>query len=195
MSVYANSAMNLWANMSHKSNTCDESVLSHEMSSYLSNSFVETENDDLNFDKFIKNYEAISHESSQDIYKEFSDVGDSPCPYDADEYVIERTPEKFQEKSQTSFLHTYISPTETMVRKNDNERDKNDQSYAHLDISEPISAAVNIPSSLLLAEFADPNWYISFMNMMEKSVLQAHSTMILTKTLRTSKAFEYLKIM
>lgn len=31
------------------------------------------------------------------------------------------------------------------------------------------------------------------MNMMEKNVLQAHSTMIATKTLRTSKAFEYLK--
>lgn len=31
------------------------------------------------------------------------------------------------------------------------------------------------------------------MNMIEKSVLQIHSTMIATKTLRTFKAFEYLK--
>lgn len=193
MSVYANSAVNPWANMSHESNTCDESMLCHEMSSYLSNSLVETENNDFNFDKFIKDCEAISHKSSQDVYKEFSDVGDFPCPYDADEYVIEQTPEKIQEKLQTSSPHAYISPTETMVRRNDNEQDKNDQSYAHSDIFEPISAAVNMPSPVPLAEFADPNWHISFMNMMEKNVLQAHLTMISTKTLRTSKTFEYLK--
>lgn len=143
--------------MSHNSNTCDESMLSYEMSLYSSNSFVETENDDLDFDRFIMDCKAISHESSQKVYKEFSDFGDSPSSYDADEYVIEQTPEKFQEKLQTSSPHAYIPPTKTMVRRNDNKRDKNNQSYVHSDISEPISTAVNILSLLLLAEFADPN--------------------------------------
>lgn len=55
-----------------------------------------TKNDDLDFDKFIMDCEAISHETSQDVYKEFSDIGDFPCPYNADEYVIERTPQKTQ---------------------------------------------------------------------------------------------------
>lgn len=94
---------------------------------------------------------------------------------------------------QTSSSHIYILPTETIVIRNDNEQDKNDQSYAHSDIFEPISTIINIPSPLLLEEFANPNWYINFINMMEKGILQAHSTMILMKTLRTSKAFEYLK--
>lgn len=89
MNVYANSVINLWANMSHKSNICDESMLSHKMSSYISNSFIEIKNNNLNFDKFIKNYEVISHESSQNIYKEFSDVGDFSCLYDANKYIIE----------------------------------------------------------------------------------------------------------
>lgn len=65
--VYANSTMNQWVNMSHKSNTCDKFMLSYEMSSYLSNSFVEIKNDDFNFDKFIKHCKMIGHESNQDI--------------------------------------------------------------------------------------------------------------------------------
>ncbi len=80
-----------------------------------------------------------------------------------------------------------------MVRKNNNEQDKNNQFYTYSDIFKSISAAVNIPSFLLLAKFADSNWHSSFMNMMKKNVLQAHSTMILTKILYTSKVFEYLK--
>lgn len=94
MSVYANSAMNPWANMSYKSNTCDESILSHKMFLYLSNSFIEIENNNLDFDKFIMDFQVISHESGQNVDKKFSDIRDFLCPYDADEYVIERTPEK-----------------------------------------------------------------------------------------------------
>lgn len=56
--------MNLWVNMSYKSKTCDESMLSYKMSYYLSNSFIERKNDDLNFKKVIKDYEAICHKSS-----------------------------------------------------------------------------------------------------------------------------------
>lgn len=58
-----------------------------------------------------------------------------------------------------------------MVRKNDNKRDNNNQFYAHSDISKPISAAINIYFPLPLAKFADPNWHISFINMMKKIVL------------------------
>ncbi len=46
------------------------------MSLYLSNSFIEIENNNFNFNKFIKDCEMISHQSSQDIYKEFNNIGD-----------------------------------------------------------------------------------------------------------------------
>lgn len=94
MSIYANSAINPWANMSHKSNICDESMFSHKIFLYLSNFFVKTENNNLDFNKFIIDYEVISHESSQDVYKKFSSVGDFLCFYDADKYIIKRTLEK-----------------------------------------------------------------------------------------------------
>lgn len=77
--------------MSHELNTCDKSMLCYEMSSYLSNLFVERKNNDLNYDKFINDCEVITHEASQDIYKKFSDDGDSPCFYNANEYIIEQT--------------------------------------------------------------------------------------------------------
>lgn len=77
--------------MSYKLNTYDESILSYEMSSYLSNSFVKIENDDLNFDKVIKHCEAINYESSQDVYKKFNNIRDSLCSYDSDKHIIEQT--------------------------------------------------------------------------------------------------------
>lgn len=61
-----------------------------------------------------------------------------------------------------------------MIRKNDNERDKTDQLYTHSNIFEFISAVINIASPLLFTEFANSDYHISFMNIMEKSVLQAH---------------------
>lgn len=147
--------------MSQKSNTCDESMLSYEMFSYLSDFFVETENNDLNFDKFIRDCKMISPKSCQNTYKDFSDIGDSPISYDVDKYVIEHTPVKILKNSQNSFPHAY------MIRKNENEQDKNNESYTHSEISKPISVAVNISSSLLLEEFANLNWHISLMNIME----------------------------
>lgn len=75
--------------MSHNLNTYDESILFHEMFSFLSNScylsnflylfnsFIEIENNDFNFNMFIKDCKAVSYGFSQDIHKEFSDVGDS----------------------------------------------------------------------------------------------------------------------
>lgn len=88
ISVYTNFAMNLWVNISHKLNNYDESMLSHKMTFYLFNFFAETENDNLNLDKFIKDCEVISHESIHDVYKEFSNVGDSLCLYDTNKYII-----------------------------------------------------------------------------------------------------------
>lgn len=170
----------------------DESILYYEISSYLSNFFVKTKNNDFNFDKFIQYYGAISYKSSQDVYKNFSDVGDFLWPYDSDKYVIKQTIEKIQEKSQISSPYLYIPQIEIMIKKNNNKQDKNDQSYIPSNISEPISTFLNMFSPFI-AEFANLNWQISFMNIIEKSVLQAHATMILTKTLYTSKVFKYLK--
>lgn len=64
----------------------------------------------------------INHESSKNTYKNFSNIGNSPILYNIDKYVIEHTPKKIYEKSQTSSSHIY------MVRKNENEQDKNDGS-------------------------------------------------------------------
>lgn len=72
---------------------------------------------------------------------------------------------------QISFFHVYISPNKIIVRRNYNNQDKNDQSYAHLDISEPITATINISSLLPLVEFADSNLHISFENIREKNIL------------------------
>lgn len=44
-----------------------------------------------------------------------------------------------------------------MIRKNDNKQNKNDLSYANLDIFKPISIAVNIFYLFLLIKFADLN--------------------------------------
>lgn len=94
---------------------------------------------------------------------------------------------------QNSSPHTYIPLNKIKVKKNHNEQDKNDKFYAQSDIFESLNAIVNIPSLFPLAEIDDLNWYISFINIMEKNILQAYSTMILTKTLHISKVFEYLK--
>ena len=45
------------------SNICDNFIFSYEMSAYIFNFYIEIKNNDLTFDKFIKNYEAISHKS------------------------------------------------------------------------------------------------------------------------------------
>lgn len=96
--------------MSHQSDTCDKSILSHEITFYLSNSFVKTKNEDLNFYKCIKDYNLISHEFSQDVYKEFNNVRDFLFLYNVNKYVIKQTSLKIQEKSQISSLYVYILP-------------------------------------------------------------------------------------
>lgn len=179
--------------MSYKSNICNEFMFFYEISLYSFNYFIKTKNNNLDFDKFIMDYEVINHISSQDVYKKFSDIRDFLCLYDADEYIIKQIAEKSHEKFQTSSPHICILSIKINVRRNNNERDKNDRPYAHLNISEAINATINIPSHFLLAEFANSNWHISFMNMMEKSILQVYSTMITIITLSISKAFKYLK--
>lgn len=121
MSIYANFMINSWPNISHKSNIDDESILSYKMFSYWSNFFIKTKNDDLNFDKFIKDYEAINNKSSHNIYKKFNDVRDFLYSYDANEYIIKQILEKIQEKLQILSFHIYIFLTKTIVKRNDNE--------------------------------------------------------------------------
>lgn len=94
---------------------------------------------------------------------------------------------------QTSSLYTYIPLIKTIVRKNNNEQDKNNYLNTYSDFSGLINTTLNLFSYHLLTEFVGINWHINFINMMEKSILQAHSIMILTKILHIIKAFEYLK--
>lgn len=58
-----------------------------------------------------------------------------------------------------------------MVRRNNIKQDKNDQFYSHIDILEPINTTINILSSLLLTEFVNPNSYINYINIIEKTIL------------------------
>lgn len=54
-------------------------------------------------------------------------------------------------------LFIHISPTETIVRSNNIEQNKNNQSYTHSNISESISTIVNKLSLLLLIEYVNSN--------------------------------------
>lgn len=58
-----------------------------------------------------------------------------------------------------------------MVKKNDNNRDKNEEFYSLFKISELISNVANISSPLSSEEFNNLNWHTNFMTMMEKSIL------------------------
>lgn len=77
--------------------------------------------------------------------------------YDVDEFVIKCTPEKVQVELQTSSFFAHIHSTEIMVRKNNNDGDKNKEFYSLSQISEPITTAVNIPSTFSSEDVADPN--------------------------------------
>ena len=90
------------------------------MFSYLSNFFIKTKNNDLNFDKFIKNYERIDNKSNHNIYKKFNDIRNFLYFYNTNEYIIKQILEKIQKKLYTLSFNTYISPTKTIVRRNDN---------------------------------------------------------------------------
>lgn len=72
---------------------------------------------------------------------------------------------------QTLSFYIYIFLIEIIVKKNNNEPNKNDQFYAYLNFFKPINITINLFSLLLLAEFGDPNWYISFINIIKKSLL------------------------
>lgn len=115
--------------MSYKSNIYDIFILYNEIFFYIYNFFVETKNNNLNFDQLINNYDAINHISSPDIYKKFSNIRDFLPFYYINEY------------------------------------------YIYLDFYKLINFAINIFFYLLLAEFIEPNWHISFINIIEKSLL------------------------
>lgn len=58
---------------------------------YLSNFFAEIENNDLDFNKFIKNYKTNSHKFSQDVIKDLNYIGDFLYGYHTDKYIIKQT--------------------------------------------------------------------------------------------------------
>lgn len=76
--------------MRYKFNTCDKSILFHQMFLYLSNFFIEIEANDFNFNNFIKYYKANNHESNQEIYKIFNDIKYFLCFDNANKYVIKQ---------------------------------------------------------------------------------------------------------
>lgn len=51
-------------------------MLSYEMSLYQSNTFIETENNYLNFDSFLQDCEVNSHKFNKEVYKIFINIED-----------------------------------------------------------------------------------------------------------------------
>lgn len=90
--------------MSYKSNTYHQFMLSYKIFLYLSSFFVKIKNNNFNFNSFIKDCEANSHKFSQNLYKEFNDIRDFLCSYNADEYVIEQTPKKIPKNCKPHLL-------------------------------------------------------------------------------------------
>lgn len=150
------------------------------------------ENDDLNFDEFITNCEAISHASTSDKWEEKRNVKDDS--YDnADEFVVERIPKQSQEVELPLAMQTIVHETESIVRKNVGERTENEGSQVLLEISEPRTTAGNIPSIVIPEDIPDPNWHISFIALTKKRILHSHLTQILLKTGSTSPSLRYLQ--
>lgn len=71
-------------------NSCNKSMLADKSSFKAFDSFAENVSTDLNFDMFIMNCKAVTHESSSNKSKDQSDAEESAMNYDADEYVIMR---------------------------------------------------------------------------------------------------------
>lgn len=72
------------------------------------------ENNDLNFDKFIKNYEAISHMSNFNKQKEKKNIKDDF--YDnINEFVMECIPKQPQEKELPFAMQIIVYKTELIV--------------------------------------------------------------------------------
>lgn len=80
-----------------------------------------------------------------------------------------------------------------MVRRNDNDGNENNESYSLSQISESITAAINIPSTFSSKDIANLYQHISFKIMIEKSLLYSHLAIISSKILPISYIFEYLK--
>lgn len=89
MSGYINFTRNLWPNISHSLKVYHKFILSYKISLYLYNSFVETKNNNFNFNKYIKNSDVNNYKSSQNSYENFSDLENFQCLYNADKYIIE----------------------------------------------------------------------------------------------------------
>ncbi len=78
----------------HGHNAHNESMLAddHHFLNTFSLSLMSVENDNLNFDEFITNCEAVSHASTSDKWEEKRNVKDDSF-YNTDEFVVERIPQ------------------------------------------------------------------------------------------------------
>ncbi len=182
------------ANENYGHHAHNESMLAddhHSFNTFILSS-ITVENNDMNFDEFITNYEAISHASTSDKWEEKRNVKDDSHD-NADEFVVERIPKQPQKVELPLAIQTIVHETESMVRKNVGERTENERSQVVLEISEPRTTAVNIPSIVIPEDIPDPNWHISFMALIKKRILHFYLTRILLKTGSTSPSLRYLQ--
>lgn len=118
-------------------------MLSNNISFNISDFFTGVENNNLNFNKFVINYKAISHKSYLNISKKLSDIKDLFIKYEVNEFVDKQTSKKGYIKLQTLYSLIHMHLTKIIVRKNDNNRDKNKKSYSFFQISELITITIN----------------------------------------------------
>ena len=97
-----------------------------------------------------------------------SDVDNLYIDNDSDEILIERIPEQQQDVLQALLSTEHIPSTESSVGIDDNRKNENIGSHPPNQISEPMTAVVNISSTISSEDDTDPNRYISFMTMIEK---------------------------
>lgn len=193
MTVQANSsAFPMLNDMSYKPYTYNQSMLSNDACFNTSDSFLGDTNNDLHFDEFILNCQAISHVSSLDETKNMDDVENLYMDNDSNEFFIERIPKQQKDVLQALSSTKPIPSTESSVGIDDNRKNEEIGSHSLDQISEPITAAVNILSTTSSEDNADPNWHISFMTMIEKPSLLPNSAMILPKMIFLSHSLEYL---
>lgn len=79
--------------MSYEPYTHNQSMLSNDFCFNTSNSLLGNGNNDLHFDEFILNCQAISHKSFLDETRDVKNVENLYMDNDSDEFLIERIPE------------------------------------------------------------------------------------------------------
>lgn len=158
MIVQENSfAFPMFNDVSYKSYTYNQLMLSNDICFNISDFVFKDVSNNLHFDEFILNYQAISHRFSFDKNRDMSNVKKLYKDNNSDEFFIERIPKQQQNILQALLSIEYIPSTELSIGINNNRKNENTRSHSPNQISKSMTAAVNILFTLLSENDADLN--------------------------------------